>query len=92
MKGERSVGGITCGEVLDRLSDYLDQELDPEVRARVEEHLRGCDQCARFGGEFAATIRALRDHLLREGPAPARIHERLRGALDAEPDPRKRED
>jgi anti-sigma factor RsiW len=84
---EVQVGGLWCGQVLDRLSDYLDGDLEAEVRARLEEHLRGCDGCARFGGEFRATVEALRTHLLCRGAMPARLHERLRLALAAEAGP-----
>jgi anti-sigma factor RsiW len=82
---EKSVAGLTCHEVLERLSDYLDDELLPEARAAVEAHLRGCDGCARFGGEFTSTVRALRDHLLRAPSPPARLLERLLAAVDREP-------
>lgn len=87
MKDERIVGGLSCGQVLEKLSDYLDDELGQDARAAVEEHLRGCDGCARFGGEFRATVRALREHLL-ASPAPsARLRARLAEALAREPEP-----
>jgi len=81
---ERVVAGISCGEVLDGLSAYVDGELPAERREQVEAHLRGCDVCARFGGEFRATIRALRAHLLRSMPLPPTVHERVRAALARE--------
>ena len=87
MSDERVVGGLSCGQVLDRLSGYLDDELGADVRAAVEEHLRGCDGCARFGGELRGTIRALRRHLGVSLAVPPRVRERLREALAREPDP-----
>ncbi len=84
MKGERIVGGLSCGQVLDRLSDYLDGDVDGAPRAQIEEHLRGCEGCARFGGELAATVRALRAHLLGDERAPARVQEQLHEALARE--------
>lgn len=66
MQGERHIGGLTCGEVLVRLSDYLDGALAAEERARVEAHVAGCDACERFGGAFAVAVKALRG-LSREG-------------------------
>jgi anti-sigma factor RsiW len=63
MPTEREVAGLRCGEVLALLSDYLDGDLDTAAREKVEGHVRGCDQCARFGGRFAAVVTALRQRL-----------------------------
>lgn len=89
MKGERVVGGLSCGQVLERLSDYLDDELEGPPRAAVEEHLRGCDACARFGGELRATVRVLREHLLAGPPPPSHLRARLAEALAREPEPQR---
>jgi len=90
MKGERVVGGLSCGQVLDRLSDYLDDELGPDARSAVEEHLRGCDGCARFGGELRETVRALREHLLAGPHPPSRLRDLLADALSREREPGER--
>ncbi len=82
IRDEKVVGGLSCGEVLAVLSDYLDGDLAPRARDQVEEHLRGCEGCARFGGEFQATVRALREHLSAATPMPGGFRERLRRALD----------
>lgn len=37
---------IGCRQVIRELSAYLDQELSPEWRVPIEEHLRGCRRCA----------------------------------------------
>lgn len=86
MKGERIVGGLSCGQVLERLSDYLDDDLVREARAAVEMHLRGCDGCARFGGELRATVRALREHLRSATASSPGLVERLGRVLDGEGD------
>ena len=65
---EREVAGIRCFEVLAQLSDYLDGALPEAGCERLEAHVRGCDECARFGGRFSATVTALRENL---GPPPA---------------------
>ena len=82
MTSAPSPGGLSCEQVKERLSEYLDGELPAADRAAVEEHLRGCDACARFGGEFRATVRALREHLLRPTKLPVAVQERVRAALD----------
>lgn len=79
MAEERTVAGLRCSEVMSRLSDYVDGELARDERTRVEEHVRGCDWCERFGGEFASAVKALRDRLTRDLPDGAR--ERLRRRL-----------
>ena len=81
---EKVVAGISCGEVLDRLSSYIDGELPADERARIEAHLRGCEVCERFGGEFQATVHALREHLLRPAKLPASVRDRVRAALHGE--------
>jgi anti-sigma factor (TIGR02949 family) len=85
IENEKVIGGLSCTDVLERLSDYLDGDLGPAERAQLEMHLRGCDGCARFGGRFRATVRSLRAHLAGPAEVPAEVKERLRRALDAEP-------
>lgn len=80
-RDEKTVAGISCSQVLEVLSDYLDGDLAEGARRRVEEHLRGCEGCARFGGEFRSTVRALRTHLA-HGELPVAVLDRLRAALD----------
>jgi anti-sigma factor RsiW len=56
------VGGLWCHEVLERLTRYLDDDLNDEERAAVKAHVAVCDACARFGGAFAKAIAQLRLH------------------------------
>lgn len=78
MNGEREVGGVRCGELLAVLSDFIDGSLEPDMRLRMEEHLRGCDACERFGGAFAETVRALRERLAAPEGIGDATRERLR--------------
>lgn len=43
-----------------RLSEYLERELIPEERSRVERHLESCPDCARELRELRATVSLLR--------------------------------
>lgn len=88
---EKVIGGLSCSEVLARLSDYVDGDLPAAERARVDEHLRGCDACARFGGEFRSTVQALRAHLgCADLPVPPRVLAALGRALDLDRDEKRR--
>jgi RNA polymerase sigma factor (sigma-70 family) len=37
---------ISCRHVTRQLSGYIDGQLTPEVRAKIDEHLRLCDRCS----------------------------------------------
>jgi anti-sigma factor RsiW len=37
---------MKCSHVWDRISEYLDDTLTPEVRAEVERHLEHCEICS----------------------------------------------
>jgi anti-sigma factor RsiW len=62
-----ALGALRCEEIADRLSEFLDGELDPAASARVALHLATCAGCAHLAVELDATIRAL--HRL---PRPSR--------------------
>lgn len=49
----------TCGEVYERLSEWIDGELTDRVAARVQLHVRTCPDCRRLAAELAATVTAL---------------------------------
>ena len=51
---------LTCHEVIDFLSDYLDQELSAETAAAFEEHLAICPDCVAYLDNFRATLAASR--------------------------------
>jgi anti-sigma factor RsiW len=63
MAENRNVGGLHCFEVLELLSDYLDGDVSAEQKGRIDAHLAGCDACTKFGGEFGAVVKALREKL-----------------------------
>ncbi|MFO0584323.1 MAG: anti-sigma factor [Anaeromyxobacter sp.] len=75
--------GLTCEEVLALLSDYLDGELSPVELGKVEAHLSACDGCTKFGGQFRATVVALKRHFLTAKGGGPRLPDRIRARLDA---------
>ena len=66
---------MTCREVLDLLTDYLESALPTPIRARLEQHLAECDHCAADLDQLRATIDAL-GSLPEEEVAPE-VRERL---------------
>jgi anti-sigma factor RsiW len=48
---------LTCHEVVEIVTDYLEDALPPEDRQRVEEHLAYCDGCTAYLEQMRTTIR-----------------------------------
>ena len=92
MAHDREVGGIRCLEVLDHLSDYVDNDVETGTRARIEDHLRGCDWCEQFGGHYAQTVKELRSALAEPAPLEIEVAGRLKERLAAEMDDEKSSD
>jgi anti-sigma factor RsiW len=49
--------GLTCHQVVELVTDYLEGALPDEARRRVEEHLSVCDGCTRYLEQMRETIR-----------------------------------
>jgi anti-sigma factor RsiW len=47
---------MTCREVIDFLSQYLEGELTPEQRAAFERHLALCDDCVEYLSNYRQTV------------------------------------
>jgi anti-sigma factor RsiW len=50
---------LACREVVELITDYLDDVLPRRQRTRLEAHLRACDGCDEYLRQFEATIRVL---------------------------------
>ena len=50
---------VTCMELVELLTEYLDGVLDPQQRADVERHIVLCGGCAHYVGQMDVTLRLL---------------------------------
>lgn len=48
---------LTCQRVTDVIMDYLNGEMDAEMRAVFESHLHRCSDCAAFFNTYKGTLR-----------------------------------
>ena len=48
---------VTCREVVELVTDYLDDALGPRARARFDAHLGDCEDCAAYLERLRTTIR-----------------------------------
>ncbi|MEM6274885.1 MAG: zf-HC2 domain-containing protein [Myxococcota bacterium] len=84
MARERNVAGLTCSQVLEHLSAYVDGELEPELVARIERHLAGCHWCERFGHDFNRLLQNFRNHEKTAPKLDPKVTERLLERLASE--------
>jgi anti-sigma factor RsiW len=62
--------GLSCQELVERVTDYLDGALAPGERARFEAHVAECGGCASHLEQVLATIALTRAAGDREAPPP----------------------
>jgi anti-sigma factor RsiW len=50
---------MPCRELVELITDYLEDRLSPNDRARFEAHLAECEACRTYLDQFRQTIRTL---------------------------------
>lgn len=70
---------MTCSEFLKELTDYLDDSMDAQTRAELEDHLQWCHNCYVVCNTTKMTIEIYRDSHLYE--LPDDLRGRLRNAI-----------
>jgi len=70
---------ISCRELVELLGDYVSDELPPERRDHVEQHLHRCPSCAAYVQSYTSVIRLTR--ALPPAPLPPGLVQRLNNAL-----------
>jgi anti-sigma factor RsiW len=69
---------LTCAQLVELVTDYLEQRMSADDTERFEEHLAFCDGCSTYLDQMRATIAAT--GRLRETDLPPELEERF---LDA---------
>jgi len=72
---------ITCQELTEVLTDYLEGVMAPEDVARFDAHLEVCDGCVTYVEQMRTTIRTV--HALRPAEVEATVPEDLLVAFRA---------
>jgi len=70
---------VTCSEFLKELTDYLDDQMDAQTRAELEDHLQWCHNCYVVCNTTKMTIEIYRDSHLYE--LPDDLRSKLRTAI-----------
>jgi anti-sigma factor RsiW len=71
---------LTCKDFLRELSDYLDESLDAEIRAKLEKHITECPNCWVIADTTRKTIRIYKG--MEPHSIPSDVESRLMAALE----------
>ena len=52
-------GGLVCVEVVELVTEYLEDALPPAVRVRFETHIAGCEDCSAYLEQMRMTLRVV---------------------------------
>lgn len=63
---------LTCQELVELVTEYLEDALEPGERARFEAHLSGCVVCPRYVEQLRETTRLVGHLTERDLVAPVR--------------------
>jgi hypothetical protein len=74
---------INCEDVWRDISNYLEGEIDPDLRAAMEEHFRGCKRCTAVLDGTRNVVKLYGDERMLEVPLgySYRLHRRLQDSM-----------
>lgn len=70
---------LTCAQLVELVTDYLEGRLPADDRRRFDEHVAVCEGCAAYLEQMRSTIAAA--GRLRENDLPPELEQRLLGAF-----------
>jgi anti-sigma factor RsiW len=70
---------MTCREIVELMTAYLEGTLSPRDRARFEEHIAGCDGCTAYLAQLRVTMRVV--GRLADEPIPEPLGQELLSAF-----------
>lgn len=71
---------LTCKDFLSELSEYLDESIDIELRAKLERHMSECPNCWVIADTTRRTVQIYKG--MDAHPIPEDVQSRLMQALD----------
>ena len=71
---------LTCKEFLQEISDFLDENVDEELRRKLEAHISQCPNCFVILDTTKKTIQVFKG--VDAQPIPSEVHHRLMRAVE----------
>jgi len=53
------LGGLSCKEIVELVTDYIEGAMAPDLRSRFDQHLSVCHPCVTYVDQMRQTITAL---------------------------------
>ena len=72
---------MNCLDILEKIGDYVDKELDPALCGEIERHLEDCDPCVAFVNTLKKTVELFNRAKISENSIPEPVSSKLRGFL-----------
>jgi anti-sigma factor RsiW len=69
--------GLSCREILESLSPYIDGELDSALCEEIEQHLEGCERCQVVVNTLDRTVSLYEGWGREDIPLPADVEQNL---------------
>jgi predicted anti-sigma-YlaC factor YlaD len=70
---------VTCSEIVELVTEYLEGSLSPEDATLVEQHLNFCDGCVTYVDQMRATVAVV--GMVRVDDVPPQTRDRLLAAF-----------
>ena len=72
---------LSCKEILEKLSEYIDEELDPSLCDEIDGHMGDCPPCVAFMNTLKKTVKLFNkagQEVSIPGDVQSRLHDFLR--------------
>jgi anti-sigma factor RsiW len=70
-RSRKSADALACQELVEIITDYLEDALSPADRERFEEHIAGCGNCTAYLEQMRQTVAAVGRLRQEDIPGPA---------------------
>jgi hypothetical protein len=71
---------VSCKHVLDELSNFIDDDIDPRLKGEIEDHLKACRRCSVLHDSLRKVLVIVADE--RTFEIPIGYSERLHAFID----------
>jgi len=78
---------MKCMDILEKISEYLDKELDPAICKEIENHVKDCEPCIAFVNTMKKTVELFNTQGRTEQKLPEQVSGKLLKFLKANTQP-----